>query len=222
MKTKRDKVWVLGGGYSILRLFGVPLCEREYIIERRVPLSLLNQYLQIIKNQFVIGVNKAYKINEIIDIAYFIDSKFFDENKDELKKLNKPIYTICDRDEKLLKQYGITKLKKSEKHAGIDTRKWHVCGCHNSGLSAINLAYHLGASKIMLLGFDMKASEGRYHFHSEYKQDDEYKKALNIYLKNAEVVYNDCKALGLQVYNVTDDSDLPLFEKITLKKALEI
>lgn len=44
-----------------------------------------------------------------------------------------------------------------------------VATCGNSGYQAVNLAYLMGASRICLLGFDMKDKDGVNHFHGNHR-----------------------------------------------------
>jgi hypothetical protein len=63
------------------------------------------------------------------------------------------------------KQYPALQLLQVSGQPGLDLRPgWVRTGGH-SGYTAINLAVHLGATRIVLLGYDMMASpQGAHHF----------------------------------------------------------
>jgi hypothetical protein len=89
----------------------------------------------------------------------------------------------------------------------------------NSGYAAVNLALHLGASRILLLGYNMQRVKGRAHFfadavaiHSPYRQFVEH------FNRAASVL----KAMGVTVVNCTTDSALACFPRMTLQDALRL
>lgn len=51
---------------------------------------------------------------------------------------------------------------------GLSLDPLWIRGGGNSGYQAVNLAVHLGAKKIVLIGFDMKGSGGKVHWHDAH------------------------------------------------------
>lgn len=87
----------------------------------------------------------------------------------------------------------------------------------NTGAMAINLALILGAKRVYLLGFDMKAPDpANPNWHNvryEKGNADVYKR----FILNFKFVWNELptKFPGREVINVTDDSDLPYFPRLS-------
>jgi hypothetical protein len=90
----------------------------------------------------------------------------------------------------------------------------------NSGYQAINLAVHLGAKKIVLLGYDMKQARGRNNWHDEprpHASQDVYEQSM---LPHFASLVDPLRELGVEVINATPDSALECFPKATLAEAL--
>ena len=95
----------------------------------------------------------------------------------------------------------------------------------NSGQLAINLAYHLGARRLILLGFDMKApGHEERHF---YKTGDYPEGTLanlstyaQVYVPTTDSVKEPLAGVGVQVLNATPGSALTAFEKVSLEDVL--
>lgn len=87
----------------------------------------------------------------------------------------------------------------------------HVCG-YDSGTSAINLAFHFGATEIVLLGYDMRG--GRWftgeHPHPMPVIPEEH---FRRHMGPLEALAADCRKRGLRVVNVSPISKAPGFER---------
>lgn len=103
----------------------------------------------------VLGVNKAFRLGDWVDAIFFGDQKFYTYFRKEMIETygGLKISTVakCERD-KNFKHIG----KDRQKRHGISEKKDMVCWNKNSGCASINLAYHFGGKRIVLLGFDMK------------------------------------------------------------------
>ena len=125
---------ILGGGPSV----------------NDIPLSLLRHW-------FVIGTNKAYMLgDELIDILFFGDLKFWHENKEALAHYKGDVYTNHHGLEFEPKAHWLPR-KNSGFHR--DAIGWNG----NTGAAAINLALIMGARNVYLLGFDMKVEPCKDH-----------------------------------------------------------
>jgi len=86
----------------------------------------------------------------------------------------------------------------------------------NSGGAAINLAVHLGAKRIVLLGYDMGPSGKRYHFHDEKNTYSAY----DVFIKNIGTMAAPLAAAGIEVVNCSRQTKLQCFPRMSLKEAL--
>lgn len=91
---------------------------------------------------------------------------------------------------------------------------------HNSGGAAINVAVHLGARRIILLGYDMGPDDrGRRYFH-----DTEATQLRSPYLtfrKRIATMVEPLRAAGIEVLNCSRQSRLECFPRVPLETALE-
>ena len=69
-------VWVIGGGPSIPRMFGVPEKIIQKVVNGASP-SVYSPYMSALHDKHVIGVNVAYLIGNWIDMVFFGDRGFF-------------------------------------------------------------------------------------------------------------------------------------------------
>jgi len=112
------------------------------------------------------------------------------------------------------------------KSAGIETRRGFVSWNGNSGISALSLAYHLGARKVVLLGFDMHTEDdGKSNYHDQHIKMDLHKaynkkEVYTRYLKKLPEVKTDAKRIGMTIINATPGSSIEEFPIMTLEEAL--
>ena len=98
---------------------------------------------------------------------------------------------------------------------------------NNSGYAAINLAWHLGASEIVLLGYDMRPGEvlgqdrngnnvHQIHWHDNHPvptRPTVFEKMKGYFPPLAQELENE----GVKVWNATPGSALECFERISLR-----
>jgi hypothetical protein len=98
---------------------------------------------------------------------------------------------------------------------GVDQRPTHLAGI-NSGQMAINLAYHFGAVRILLCGFDCKG--GRWFGKHPTPLSNRHHYPL--WLKAFDSIGNAYKKRGVEVLNCTPGSALKVFPFADLAKVL--
>lgn len=90
---------------------------------------------------------------------------------------------------------------------------------NNSGYQALNLAVLLGAKRILLLGYDMKAGpKGEKHWHKEHpiRTPDLYQ----MFRRNFATLEVPLANLGIQCINCSRDTALDCFPRMTIEEAL--
>lgn len=181
--------------------------------------SLENFNWSLLANKKVIAINKSFISVPTAQIIYWTDARFYRWYKKDIDESKAVKYTInpgapYNADVRLL--------KKGVRH-GLETDNRLLAHGDNSGYAAINLAYHLGAAKIVLLGFDMGSNGSKTHFHDGYPVKPTSK---NIYEKRFVVSFphiaKELKNKGIKVYNASDRSTLTCFPKITIEKSLTL
>jgi len=92
---------------------------------------------------------------------------------------------------------------------------------NNSGASAINIAYHFGAKRVVLLGFDMCLSDKKKkNWHDDYKREAKNPHIFERHLKGFDQIAEDAKALNLEIINCTEGSAITQFPIVPLKEVL--
>ena len=131
-KWKGEEVFVIGGGDS-LRGFNWGL----------------------LKDELTIGCNDAFRLGkEVCKICIFGDAPWFRRNEKELAKFEGVVFTNSSQLLNTRLPWLWTTPRKSK---GLSDRA--IAWNDNTGAAAVNLALLLGAKRIFLLGFDMRASE---------------------------------------------------------------
>jgi len=162
----------------------------------------------------VIGINNAYQLGAWIDICWFTDARWFDWHSEKLLSFAGLRVHCANR----LDKVGWLKRLSRGKPMGIETNPHVVSWNRCSGSSAINLAYHLGAKRVVLLGFDMRRVEGRANWHDDHPnpQKDPYDRFLACY----PTIARDAEKLGLEILNATPGSAIDVFPFVSLEEVI--
>jgi len=225
-------VWILGGGSSVPKQFGIPDDVIQNVVKGISPPSAYSPYMSALHNKHVIGINVAYLIGEWIDMCFFGDGKFFTPHKERLAKWP-GLKVTCFKG--LEKVPWVKYLLQDAAHSrGISkdpsTVSWNV----NSGSAAISVAAHTGAKRIILLGFDMRFNnEGERHWHHLYKGVSSEppiikgrRRATNPpfdfsrHLRGFPQIAEDARKMGIEILNASPDSAITQFPKFTVKELL--
>lgn len=111
---------------------------------------------------------------------------------------------------------GLTALE-SKNLPGLGRTCLHQNG--NSGAQAINLAYLLGARRILLLGFDMQHTGGLSHFFGDHPPELRQRNPA-AHVRRFDELAEDLKAAGVEVLNCTPETALYQFQRANLREAL--
>ena len=80
----------------------------------------------------------------------------------------------------------------------------------SSGGSAVNVAYLLGAKRIILLGFDMRFVDGKSNWW-QYDQFPKTDKGYANFIRPFYKIKEDAYKLGVEILNATPSSALDMF-----------
>lgn len=150
-----ETVFILGGGFSLLGFDGTRLA-----------------------GQRVIAINNAWEIYPEAEILHFADKGWWMQYGEAVKAGFKGRFiTTCHR--ALHETAGIHVIDntgQTEGHDRLETRASKLAGRHG-GQQAINLAYHLGPVRLVLMGFDMRPNPAPIegvtddcHFHAGHRR----------------------------------------------------
>jgi hypothetical protein len=191
--------------------------------------SLSECPLELLRGRNVLGVNQAYTIQACdVPVNYSGDRRWYDWNVDDLPRYQGILYTSYPHFSPD-KRYAPINLGRISTHGISDKNRSTICWNGNSGASAINVAYWLGARRIVLLGFDMGRNRNRFNWHAEYPKvpiiDKETgrpdrRSPYRQFLKCWDAIARDAKRLGLEILNATPGGNLHKFPRVKLTEVL--
>jgi hypothetical protein len=105
---------------------------------------------------------------------------------------------------------------------GLETDPTGLRAGKNGGYQAINLAVHLGATRILLLGYDMSLSaDGRSHWFGEHpptvRDYSPYAEMRDLF----ETLRQPLALAGVEVWNCSRRTALTAFPVVELEHALD-
>jgi len=181
--------------------------------------SLLNIQMWKLSEKNVVAVNNAYLKCPWATAVYFQDCKWYHEpiaddtivtHQQELRKFKGYKVTTCIQSEE--PDGSIQVVERGGRH-GLSPSRTQING-NNSGYGAIDLAIKFGATRIILLGFDMKIVGGRHNYHSGHRRavgagvyKDQFLPAFGTMAKAIKKL-----ELGVEIINCTQDSALDYFK----------
>lgn len=177
--------------------------------------SLTQNDVDLTQGQIVIAVNDSYQLAPWADYHYFCDKKWHDwhKDRDDYKAFAGTRITQDDIDEP-----GIINIKGTHK-PGVSESPDVIHYGQNSGFQALNIAYLMGASRILLLGYDMKfAKSGAAHWFGDHP--DKVRSNYLSWLSNFSIAADQFKKLGVEVINCSPDTALRCFKKMSIGDAL--
>jgi len=165
----------------------------------------------------VIAINDAARLAPWADLLYFCDERWYRWHEKLVRgfagmKVTLENYRLRDE------VPGLLCLERHDE-AGFWPHPDGLCTGSNSGYQALQVAAHLGARKIVLLGFDMKpAADGRNHFFGEHP--DRVRPAFGLFLRSFPAIARHLADRGIEVLNATPESALDCFPMRGLAEAL--
>jgi len=221
------EVWILGGGPSLPRQFGVPEDVIKKVYSGDLTPGAYSEYMQAIHEKHVIGINMAFKIGNWIDMVFFGDNKFYLQSRQDIAKFPGLKVTCHTNFKNTNHNEKIKYLQKDKsKPKGITEHRGKVSWNANSGAAAISVAANAGAKRIILVGFDMTLDEGNnQHWHKFYqvkgsKPRDEKKLPFNRHLSGFEQIAKDAKKKGIEIINASPSSKITQFKKVSVKELI--
>jgi len=170
----------------------------------------------------IVVINDNYKIAPFADHLYACDQTWWLWHEDDPELLafkgKKWTQTSSWDDEirkRIRKKHDLTFIQ-SKAEPGLSTDPNIIHQGSNSGYQAINLAYHLGAKKILLIGYDMQRTNDKAHWFGDHpdKGQTNYSKFTKYYNTLAK------QDLDVEIINCTTQTALTCFPRKELKDVL--
>jgi hypothetical protein len=108
----------------------------------------------------------------------------------------------------------------SEPGGGLASKPNSIRLGGNSGYQAVCLALHFGATKIILLGYDMKTDGKRTHWHGDHqKLGNPHAGRFRDWLAHFDAL-NRQKPAGVEIVNASRETALRAFPRVAFETAL--
>lgn len=109
---------------------------------------------------------------------------------------------------------SLLRVTRSKAHGTLTDLRDHVTGL-DSGTSAINVAYHFGATEIVMLGYDMRGG----HFCAHPLQNPPKSHFIR-HMEHLPSLNEDAKRKGIRIVNCSPGSAVTAFERQPLEAFL--
>lgn len=218
------EVWILGGGSSLTEQFNIDKNVVNAVVKNNLNPGAYSPYMSAIHKKHVIGVNCSFYFGNWVDVLFFGDNSFFLGHKDNITKF-RGIKVSCHDTVIRHTSCGVKFMARDRFKLGISKNPNTVCWNYNSGAAAISLAVHLGAKRIVLVGFDMKVENNQPHWHNIYNSIEAatLKAKLPPFHKHLEgfpQIAKDAKEMGIEIINASPNSAITVFPKCDVKDLL--
>lgn len=105
---------------------------------------------------------------------------------------------------------------------GLETDPSAIRTGKNSGYTAVNVAIHYGARRVILLGYDMGAPKnGPQHFFGDHRWAPGQRSPYHTFIDLFHSMRADLERLGVEVVNASRQTALTCFPRVALADALE-
>lgn len=162
----------------------------------------------------VLGINNAYQIEPFADWLYGCDYGWW---KFHIAAVREQFTGECwTQDVEAAREFGLEFVECDPYGVGLCGDAGKINGGRNGGFQAINLAFHFGARKIVLLGYDM----GGRHWHPDHPKEISGPAHSADYAHYAETfpaLARDLAAIGVDVVNCSRSTTLSCFRRSTIE-----
>ena len=163
-----------------------------------------------------IAINRAVQFWPKADAMYWTDSRVYQWYKSDIDAFQGLKYTL----KRGINYSGKVNVLKKGVKFGLEAARNSLAHGNNSGYAAINLAVHLGAKRIILLGYDMGNNGAVSHFHDGYPVNQTSEHVYNNqFIPGFNILRELLFAKGIECYNASLNSKLDVFPKIDLIRA---
>lgn len=204
------------------------------------PTLLKEVGLSVFAEKRVIGCNDTYRMgSEFVDVCFFGDWAWYLKHRDgegiSSASKDAPYMKACS----CLKEFSGLKVTNQQrlmhtKDEGIlvvARRDNELClneptqmgWFRNSGAAAVNLAIKMGASTIVMMGFDMKIVGGKQnwypnHLRGQRNNPGAITRHIQGFQKLYKAVQKECP--NVRIFNATEDSGLTFIPHLSIREAI--
>ena len=167
----------------------------------------------------VVVINTTFKLAPWADYLYACDADWWQRYHEEAHAVFRG--ELWTQDEKAQSLLGMHRVR-GARRPGLCTEPGTIHYGGNSGYQAMNLAFHFGASQMILLGYDMQQTGGKSHWHGDHPQGLSKSSPLADWVRQFRSLAEDLKTQGVRVWNASRQTALDCFVKAPLESALGV
>lgn len=216
------RCFVLGGGPSLVSQFDIPPEVVDGVRDGSLEPSAYSPYMGALHAEHVIGVNNAYLLGDWLDMCIFGDWNWWVVHRPLFSQWPNLRVTCCPKfeDQALCSREGIKYLARDRDHKlGLSQNPRRLTWGGNTGAAAVNLAVHLGARQVILLGFDMgHENRGPTHWHKGHGH--EKRQAFELFMRTFPVMAREALSLGIEIINASPGTAIRDFPVVELREVL--
>ena len=181
------------------------------------------QDAQILRNccDQIIAINDSWRLCRDVGGRYFNDHIYGTDMKwwkwaigDIIRDFEGELWTQRVQWTEEPEALGINCME-SDDVPGLCTEPGKIHTGSNSGFAAINLAYHLGAKTIILLGYDMRLNGSRRHWFNDRPERLNIASDYNDFIRSLGVI--DTEKHGIEILNASRRTALTCFPLVDLE-----
>jgi len=169
------------------------------------------------KDDFVIfGCNDVYKVVDYLDVHYACDTAWWNKWGEHFK-LTRPDLESWTQCQISSEKFKINYINGAYKNGlSIDSNLIHYGS--NSGFQQLNLAFLMGCSSFMLLGYNMQKVNSTTHFFGEHPSELKRNSPYNKFVQSFKTIQKPVKDI---IINCTENSALDFFSYKDLNEYLK-
>lgn len=163
-------------------------------------------------------MNDAYLLAPWVDLLYACDLRWWAKRRPGDPQVGG---VWVSQDPTACERYGLAYVA-SATGTGLCRTPWTINQGLNSGYQTLNLAYHLGANRVVLLGYDMKVQPEKSHFFGDYPRESglQVPSPYTEFIRRFRPLASDLAAEGIEVLNCSPDTALDCFPLRRIEECL--
>jgi hypothetical protein len=178
--------------------------------------SVAQQDLGPLRGRRTIAINSSWEAAPLASVLFFGDERWWRHNRERLAGFGGRIVTVA----KFVAEPGLLRMEKRRPPPALASERTALAMRYTSLAGAINLAVHLGAARLVLLGADLKAAaNGRTHHHKDHPWPAK-PGCWDKQLVEVRAMAGPLAALGIEVVNTSMESRIDWWAKRPLVDCL--
>ena len=179
--------------------------------------SVAAQDLTVLRGRKIIAINSSYEKVPFAEYLFFGDSRWWFNHHPSLKDFNGKLVTVSAA----ALHPSVLNMRKINPPPGLTDIRTAIAMRRTSLQGAINLAVHLGSTRIVVIGADMQAaSDGRTHHHRPHPWPQRAG-CWDEQMADLRLVNKPAKRLGIEIVNASPSSRIDWWQHKPLKECLQ-